>query len=48
MKMVTSALSGERYPYAPVSDLYLFGRPQDLALQKARDNIIGATICASG
>ena len=38
-RMVTSALSGERYPYAPVSDLYLFGRPQDLALQKARDNI---------
>ena len=26
-------------PYAPVSDLYLFGRAQDLALQKARDNI---------
>ena len=22
-----------------MSDLYLFGRPQDLALQKARDNI---------
>jgi hypothetical protein len=39
MKMVTSALSGDRYPYAPVSDLYMFGRPQDLALQKARDNI---------
>lgn len=39
MQMVTSALSGERYPYAPVSDLYLFGRAQDLALQKARDNI---------
>jgi hypothetical protein len=39
MKMVTSALSGERYPYAPVSDLYMFGRAQDLALQKARDNI---------
>jgi len=38
-KMVRSALSGERYPYAPVSPLYLFGRPQDLALQKARDNI---------
>ena len=34
-----SALSGDRYPNAPVSDLYLFGRPQDLALQKARDNI---------
>ena len=39
MKVVTSALSGERYPYAPVSDLYMFGRPQDIALQKARDNV---------
>jgi hypothetical protein len=39
LKMMSSALSGERYPYAPVSDLYLFGRAQDLALQKARDNI---------
>ena len=39
MKMVTSAISGERYAYAPVSDLYLFGRAQDFALQKARDNI---------
>ncbi|KPK37438.1 MAG: hypothetical protein AMJ69_11500 [Gammaproteobacteria bacterium SG8_47] len=38
-KMVNSALSGERYRYAPVSPLYLYGRPQDLALQKARDNI---------
>ncbi len=38
-KMVTSALAGERYAYAPVSDLYMFGRAQDLALQKARDNI---------
>ena len=38
-KMLTSALSGERYPYAPVSPLYLYDRPQDLALQKARDNI---------
>jgi hypothetical protein len=38
-KMVTSALSGERYAYAPVSDLYTYGRPQDFALQKARDNI---------
>jgi hypothetical protein len=39
MKMITSALSGERYVNAPVSDLYLFGRAQDLALQKARDTI---------
>jgi hypothetical protein len=39
MKVITSALSGERYVNAPVSDLYLFGRSQDLALQKARDTI---------
>ena len=39
MRMVRSALAGERYAYAPVSDLYLFGRAQDLALQRARDNI---------
>jgi LssY C-terminus len=38
-QIVTSALSGSSYRNAPVSDLYLFGRPQDLALQKARDNI---------
>jgi hypothetical protein len=34
-----SAMSRERYPYAPISNLYLYGRPQDVALQKARDNI---------
>ena len=39
MRMVRSALARDRYPYAPISDLYLYGRPQDLALQKARDNI---------
>jgi hypothetical protein len=39
LKMIDSVLSGERYPYAPVSPLYLYERPQDLALQKARDNI---------
>lgn len=38
-KMMVSVLSGERYPYAPISPLYLYDRPQDLALQKARDNI---------
>jgi hypothetical protein len=25
------------YKYAPISPIYVFGRPQDLALQKARD-----------
>ncbi|OLL27996.1 hypothetical protein BTH42_29860 [Burkholderia sp. SRS-W-2-2016] len=39
MRMVSAALAGEPYVNAPVSDLYLFGRPQDLALQKARDTI---------
>jgi hypothetical protein len=39
LRMGTSTLSGDRYPYSPVSNLYLFGRRQDLALQKARDNI---------
>lgn len=39
MRMVTSALAGDRYPYAPVSNLFLFGRQQDIALQKARDTI---------
>lgn len=38
-KMMESVLSGERYPYAPVSPLYLYDRPQDFALQKARNNI---------
>jgi hypothetical protein len=39
MRMMKSALSRERYPYAPISNLYLYGRPQDIAIQKARDNI---------
>jgi hypothetical protein len=39
LKMVTSALAGDRYRYAPVSNLYLYGCHQDLALQKARDTI---------
>jgi len=38
-KMVKSALAGERNAYAPVSDLYMFGRAQDFALQKARDTV---------
>ena len=38
-KMMNSVLSGERYRYSPVSPLYLYERSQDIALQKARDNI---------
>lgn len=39
MRMIRSALAGDRYPYAPISPLYVYGRPQDFALQRARDNI---------
>lgn len=38
-KTVGSFLFGKRYRYSPVSDLYLFGRKQDVALQKARGTI---------
>ncbi len=36
---IGAALSGEPYPVAPVSSLYVFGRPQDVALQRARQSI---------
>jgi hypothetical protein len=38
-RMISAALSGEAYVNAPVSDLFLFGHAQDLALQKARGDI---------
>lgn len=39
MKTIGSFLSGGEYRYSPVSGLYVFGRPQDVAFQKARENI---------
>ena len=39
LKTVQSFFSGSEYRYSPVSGLYVFGRTQDVALQKARDNI---------
>ena len=39
LKTLASFFSGGEYRYSPVSGLYVFGRPQDIALQKARDNI---------
>lgn len=30
---------GGAWRYAPISDLYVYGRPQDIALQKVRNNI---------
>ena len=39
LKTIGSFLSGGEYRYSPVSGLYVFGRPQDVAFQKARENI---------
>lgn len=39
LKTVRSFLLGGRYRYSPVSALYVFGRPQDVALQRARSSI---------
>jgi LssY C-terminus len=39
VRTVLSFLTGGRYRYSPVSSLYVFGRKQDVAFQKARDNI---------
>ena len=39
-RLIGAAISGGSYPVAPVSPLYLMGRPQDLALQRARNNIL--------
>lgn len=39
MKTAASALMGSRYRYSPVSALYVFGRPQDAAFQRARGTI---------
>ncbi len=36
---IGAAISGDAYPVAPVSSLYLFGRKQDVALQRARTSI---------
>ena len=32
-------MSGSEYRYSPISSLYVFNRPQDIAFQKARENI---------
>ena len=37
--MIQSSLFGGRYRTSPVSPLYLFGRSQDIALQKARASV---------
>jgi hypothetical protein len=39
IKTMKSFIFGGRYRYSPVSALYVYGRGQDVALQKARDTI---------
>jgi len=39
-RMIGAAVSGQSYPVAPVSPLYYLGRPQDMALQRARNTIV--------
>ncbi len=39
LKMAASSISGGLYRYSPVSALYVAGRPQDAALQRARSSI---------
>jgi hypothetical protein len=39
LKTARSAVLGSEYRYSPVSNLYLFGRPQDIAFQKARGTV---------
>jgi len=38
-KSAKSFVFGGRYRYQPISDLYVFGRPQDMAIQKARESV---------
>lgn len=38
-RLIGASIQGESYPVAPVSNLYLFDRKQDFALQRARPNI---------
>lgn len=38
-KTVKSFIGGGEYRYSPISSLYVFGRPQDISFQKARENI---------
>ena len=39
-RLIGSAISGSEFAVAPVSPLYVFGRKQDLALQRARSTIV--------
>ena len=48
LRMARSFLFSSEYRYSPVSSLYNFGRPQDVAFQKARETIHERNTCACG
>ena len=39
LRSIKSFLQGERYRYAPISPLHVYGRPQDVGWQKARGSV---------
>jgi len=39
LRSIKSFLQGERYRYAPISPLHVYGRPQDIGWQKARGSV---------
>lgn len=39
-RLIGAGISGAAYPVAPVSPLYLYGRSQELSLQRARNTIV--------
>jgi len=39
LRTISAFIFGTEYTTSPISPLYVFGRPQDIALQKARNNI---------
>ncbi|MFV8817636.1 LssY C-terminal domain-containing protein [Haliea sp. E17] len=39
-RLVGAAISGAEYAVAPISPLYMFGRQQDVAMQRARSNVL--------
>ncbi len=47
-KTMRSFILGSHYRYSPVSALYMFGRSQDVALQRAENRSMSASTCDSG
>jgi hypothetical protein len=39
-RLVGAAISGSNYPVAPISPLYFMERPQDVAMQRARNTVL--------